>query len=77
METAQVPHEDYLCYCEWLTREDVITAIPLARDVRDLMNRTGINTLCYGCADDLDDVVAQYGHLFASSNSATPASVSA
>jgi bacterioferritin-associated ferredoxin len=70
MDTALAPHEEYLCYCEWLTRDEVIAAIPLARDIHDLMARTGVNTLCYGCADDLDDLVTEHSQLFGSARTA-------
>ncbi len=77
MDSDSTAHDDYLCYCEWLTRDEVITAIPDARDVKDLMTRTGVNTLCLGCADDLDDVVAEYGHLFGTASTAERIGVAA
>ncbi len=55
---------DILCYCEWLTRTEIIAAIPHVRDVKELRETTRVCTTCFGCEGDLDDVVAEYGHLF-------------
>jgi len=56
--------EGILCYCEWLTREEIIAAIPLVRDLKDLRATTRVCTVCFGCEGDLDDLLAEYGHLF-------------
>ncbi len=55
---------DILCYCEWLTRTEIIAAIPHVRDLKELRETTRVCTTCFGCEGDLDDVVAEYGHLF-------------
>ncbi len=56
--------EETLCFCMWLTRYQVIAEIPLARNLKELRNRTGACTVCFGCEGELDDIVAEYGHLF-------------
>lgn len=55
---------DILCYCEWLTRQEVIDAIPHVRDVKELKEVTRVCTTCFGCEGDLDDLLGEYGHLF-------------
>jgi NAD(P)H-nitrite reductase large subunit len=58
--------DDILCYCEWLTRSEIITAIPRVRHLKELREVTRVCTTCFGCEGDLDDVVAEFGHLFGS-----------
>ncbi len=55
---------DILCYCEWLTRTEIIAAIPHVRDLKELRETTRVCTTCFGCEGDLDDLVAEYDHLF-------------
>lgn len=55
---------DILCYCEWLTRTEIIAAIPHARDLKELRETTNVCSTCFGCEGDLDDLIAEYGHLF-------------
>lgn len=55
---------DVLCWCMWLTRDEVIAAIPDARDLKDLKTITGVCTVCFGCEADLDDIVAEHGDRF-------------
>ena len=55
---------EILCYCEWLTRDEIIAAIPHVRDLKELRETTRACTTCFGCEADLDDLVAEYGHLF-------------
>jgi len=55
---------DTLCFCEWLTRTEIIAAIPHVRNLKELRETTRVCTTCFGCEGDLDDVVAEYGHLF-------------
>lgn len=62
MQTSDEP--DILCYCEWLTRQEVIDAIPHVRNVKELREQTRVCTTCFGCEGDLDDLLAEYGHLF-------------
>jgi NAD(P)H-nitrite reductase large subunit len=56
--------QDILCYCEWLTREEIVAAIPFARDLKELREKTRACTTCFGCESDLDDLVAEHGHSF-------------
>jgi len=56
--------DDILCYCEWLTRGEVIAAIPQVRNLKELRETTRVCTACFGCEGDLDDLVAEHGHLF-------------
>ena len=58
--------DDILCYCEWLTRSEIIAAIPRMRDLKELREVTRACTTCFGCEGDLDDVVTEFGHLFGS-----------
>jgi NAD(P)H-nitrite reductase large subunit len=53
-----------LCYCEWLTRASIIRAMPHVRNLKELRQTTRACTTCFGCEGDLDDLVAEYGHLF-------------
>jgi NAD(P)H-nitrite reductase large subunit len=56
--------QDILCFCEWVTRQEIIAAIPYVRDLKELRETTRACTVCFGCEGDLDDVVAEYGHQF-------------
>ncbi|HEY1298184.1 MAG TPA: (2Fe-2S)-binding protein [Chloroflexota bacterium] len=62
--TATDPDENILCYCEWLTREEIIAAIPHVHNFKELRETTRACTTCFGCDGDLDDLVTEYGHLF-------------
>ena len=55
---------DILCYCEWLTRTEIIAAVPHVRDLKELRDATNVCSTCFGCEGDLDDLIAEYGHLF-------------
>ena len=55
---------DILCYCEWLTRQEVAAAIPMVRDVKELRETTGACMTCFGCEGDLDDLVAEHADEF-------------
>jgi NAD(P)H-nitrite reductase large subunit len=59
-----VEDEDILCYCEWLTKAEVLAAIPYARNLKELRENTRACTVCFGCEGDLDDLVAEHGALF-------------
>lgn len=59
-----VDDRDILCYCEWLTRDEVIAAIPHVRTLKELRETTRACTTCFGCEGDLDDLIAEHGHLF-------------
>ena len=62
-ETAD-DESDILCYCEWLTRETIIAAMPYVRNLKELRESTRACTVCFGCEGDLDDLVAEHGDLF-------------
>ena len=50
--------DDILCYCEWVTRDEIVAIIPYVRDVKELRERTRACMTCFGCEGDLDDLVA-------------------
>jgi NAD(P)H-nitrite reductase large subunit len=52
--------ENILCYCEWLTRQEIVAAIPQVRSLKELRETTRVCTVCFGCEGDLDDLVAEY-----------------
>jgi NAD(P)H-nitrite reductase large subunit len=56
--------QDIVCYCEWLTRDEIVAAIPYARDLKDLREKTRACTTCFGCEGELDDLVAANAHRF-------------
>lgn len=56
--------ETVLCLCMWLTRDEIIETIPLVHNLKELKERTGACTVCFGCEADLDDVVAEHRRLF-------------
>ena len=58
--------ENILCYCELLTREEIVAAIPQVRNLKELRETTRACTTCFGCEGDLDDLIAEHGHLFGS-----------
>lgn len=56
--------QEVLCYCQWLTRDALIAAIPYVRTLKELRETTLACTVCFGCEGDLDDLVAEYVDLF-------------
>jgi NAD(P)H-nitrite reductase large subunit len=64
LAAADVQDEDILCYCEWLTRDEIIAAIPLVRNLKELRETTRACMTCFGCEGDLDDLIAEYGDRF-------------
>ncbi|MGI9146238.1 MAG: (2Fe-2S)-binding protein [Chloroflexota bacterium] len=54
---------DILCYCEWLTRAEIVAAIPHVRNMKELRELTRACTTCFGCEGDLDDLFAAHGDL--------------
>lgn len=64
MQTSSEDEADILCYCEWLTRAEVIAAMPHVRNLKELRELTRACTTCFGCEGDLDDLVGEHGHLF-------------
>jgi NAD(P)H-nitrite reductase large subunit len=55
---------DIVCFCEWLTRDEIVAAIPYVRDLKALRETTRACTTCFGCEGELDDLVAVHGHRF-------------
>ena len=64
MQESSSDGREILCYCEWLTRDTVIAAIPYVRDLKELRETTRACTTCFGCEGDLDELVAERSHLF-------------
>ena len=64
MQDTSANEHDILCFCEWLTRDEIIAAIPFARDLKELRETTRACTTCFGCEGDLDDLVAEFGDRF-------------
>jgi NAD(P)H-nitrite reductase large subunit len=58
--------QDILCYCEWLTRDEIIAAMPTVRTVKELRETTRACTTCFGCEGDLDELVAMHRDLLGS-----------
>ena len=58
------PEPDIICFCEWLTRDELIAAIPRVRNLKELRETTRACVTCFGCEGDLDDLVATHGHRF-------------
>lgn len=56
--------QDMVCFCEWVTRGELIAVIPHVRDLKELRETTRACMTCFGCEGDLDEIVGQYGHLF-------------
>ena len=63
-DSATDSQDNILCYCEWLTREEIIAALPHVHNLKELRETTRVCTTCFGCEGDLDDLVTEYGHLF-------------
>ena len=61
---SSTAEDNVLCYCEWLTRDEIIAAIPHVRNLKELREKTRACTTCFGCEGDLDDLVAQHGGRF-------------
>jgi NAD(P)H-nitrite reductase large subunit len=58
--------QDILCYCEWLTRDEIIAAMPRVRTLKELRETTRACTTCFGCEGDLDELVAMHHDLLGS-----------
>ncbi|MBV9171600.1 MAG: (2Fe-2S)-binding protein [Chloroflexi bacterium] len=56
--------QNILCFCEWITRDEIIATIPHVRDLKELRQTTRACVTCFGCEGDLDDLVAEHGHKF-------------
>jgi NAD(P)H-nitrite reductase large subunit len=57
-------NQDVICYCEWLTRDEIVAAIPYVRTLKELRETTRACTTCFGCEGDLDDLVTAHRDLF-------------
>jgi NAD(P)H-nitrite reductase large subunit len=56
--------QDILCFCEWLTRDEIVAAIPHVRNKKELRELTRVCMTCFGCEGDLDDLVAEHQQEF-------------
>lgn len=63
-DSTSADEQDILCYCEWLTRGEIIAAMPRCRDLKELRELTRACTTCFGCDADLEDLVAAHADLF-------------
>ncbi len=65
MATASVQDDrDVICFCEWVTREEIVATIPHVRNVKELREATRACVTCFGCEGDLDELVAEHGDKF-------------
>jgi NAD(P)H-nitrite reductase large subunit len=55
---------DVICFCEWVTREDIVAMIPHVRNVKELREATRACVTCFGCEGDLDDIVSEHQDKF-------------
>jgi NAD(P)H-nitrite reductase large subunit len=55
---------DVICFCEWVTREEIVATIPLVRNLKELREMTRAGMTCFGCEGDLDDIVAEHAAEF-------------
>jgi NAD(P)H-nitrite reductase large subunit len=55
---------DVICFCEWVTREDIVATIPYVRNLKELRERTRACVTCFGCEGDLDEIVAEHRERF-------------
>jgi NAD(P)H-nitrite reductase large subunit len=60
VQDTSVDDGDVLCYCEWLTRDEIVAAMPHVRNLKELRELTRACTTCFGCEADLDDLVAAH-----------------
>lgn len=56
--------QNIICFCEWITREEIVATIPRVANLKELRETTRACMTCFGCEGDLDDLVAEHGHLF-------------
>jgi NAD(P)H-nitrite reductase large subunit len=56
--------DDILCFCEWITRAEIVAAIPYVRTLKELREKTRACMTCFGCEGDLDDLVAEHAAEF-------------
>lgn len=58
--------DDILCFCEWITRDEIVATIPFVRNLKELRETTKACMTCFGCEADLDDLVAEHQAEFGS-----------
>jgi NAD(P)H-nitrite reductase large subunit len=58
--TPEDQDQDILCFCEWITRAEIVATIPYVRSLKELRERTRACVTCFGCEGDLDDLVAEH-----------------
>jgi NAD(P)H-nitrite reductase large subunit len=56
--------QDILCFCEWITRDEIIATIPRVKNLKELRETTRACMTCFGCEGDLDEIVAAHGTRF-------------
>jgi NAD(P)H-nitrite reductase large subunit len=66
VQDSSADEQDILCYCEWLTRGEILATIPYVRNLKELREKTRACMTCFGCEGDLDDLVAEHQALFGS-----------
>jgi NAD(P)H-nitrite reductase large subunit len=64
VQDASEEEQNLLCYCEWLTADEIVAAMPRVRNLKELRQLTRACTTCFGCEADLDDLVAAHQDLF-------------
>jgi NAD(P)H-nitrite reductase large subunit len=55
---------DVICFCEWVTREEIVATIPYVRNLKELREATRACVTCFGCEGDLDEIVSEHQHRF-------------
>jgi NAD(P)H-nitrite reductase large subunit len=55
---------DVICFCEWVTRHDIVATIPYVRNLKELREQTRACVTCFGCEGDLDEIVAEHRDRF-------------
>ena len=58
--TPEDQDQDILCFCEWITRAEIVATIPYVGTLKELRERTRACTVCFGCEGDLYDLVAEH-----------------
>jgi NAD(P)H-nitrite reductase large subunit len=56
--------QDVICFCEWVTRAEIVATIPRVRNLKELRETTRACMTCFGCEGDLDELVATHGQHF-------------
>jgi NAD(P)H-nitrite reductase large subunit len=56
--------DDILCFCEWVTRAEIVATIPYVRTLKELREKTRACMTCFGCEGDLDDLIVEHAANF-------------